>query len=156
MDGPRVIQILAALVREGVEFKVVGAVALNLVGLPRATQDLDLFVAPTPSNVERLQKALRAVYDDPSIDEISADDLCGDYPAVQYVPPDGRFPIDILVRLGEAFGFDDIETEMRSVEGIEVPVATPMMLFRMKRDTVRPQDRADAQRLRDYFDLEED
>lgn len=156
MDAPRVIRVLSALASEEVEFKLVGAVALNLVGLPRATQGLDVCVAPTPANVERLKAALRAVYDDPSIDEISADDLCGDYPAVQYIPPDGRFPIDILVRLGEAFAFDDIETEVRTVEGLGIPVATPAMLFRMKQDTVRPQDRADAQRLKDYFGLEED
>jgi len=40
-------------------------------------------------------------------------------------------------------------------EGIRVPVATPRMLFRMKRDTVRPQDRADADRLRRQFKIEE-
>ena len=156
MDGPRIIRVLEALVREGVAFKVVGAVALNLVGLPRATQDLDIFVAPTSANVARLRAALRAVYDDPDIDEITVDDLSGRYPVIQYVPPDGRFPIDILVRLGDAFVFDDIETEMRHVGGLEVPVATPAMLYRMKRDSVRPQDRADAQRLVARFGLGED
>jgi hypothetical protein len=30
------------------------------------------------------------------------------------------------------------------------------MLYRMKRDTVRPQDRADAARIRSAFDLEGD
>jgi len=29
------------------------------------------------------------------------------------------------------------------------------MLYRMKKDTVRPQDRADADRLRSTFDLED-
>ena len=38
-----VIAVLRALEREGVRYKVVGAVALALVGLPRATQDLDIF-----------------------------------------------------------------------------------------------------------------
>ncbi len=35
-------------------------------------------------------------------------------------------------------------------------VATPRMLYRMKRDTVRPQDRVDAQVLKQRFDLKED
>ena len=32
--------------------------AINLLGLPRATEDLDIFVAPEPDNIERLKKAL--------------------------------------------------------------------------------------------------
>lgn len=43
--------------------------------------------------------------DDPSIDEITAEDLLGDYPAVQYIPPEGAFRLDIPTRLGEAFAF---------------------------------------------------
>jgi hypothetical protein len=138
-----------------VRYKVVGAVALNLVGLPRATQDLDLFVAADEENVGRLRRALRSVFDDPEIEGISAADLAGEYPAIQYVPPTGRFHIDILSRLGDAFSFEDVECEERVVEGVPVLVATPRMLFRMKRDTVRPQDRADADRLRRHFKIED-
>jgi len=150
-----VIAVLRALEREGVRYKVVGAVALALVGLPRATQDLDIFVAADEDNVARLRAALRSVFDDPEIAAITSADLAGDYPAVQYIPPTGAFHIDILSRLGEAFCFDDIEVEERVVEGIRIPVATPRMLFRMKRGTVRPQDRADADRLRRHFNLED-
>jgi hypothetical protein len=42
------------------------------------------------------------------------------------------------------------------VEGIVVPVATPRMLYRMKRDTGRLQDRADAERLKREFSLNEE
>ena len=41
------------------------------------------------------------------------------------------------------------------VEGIKVPVATPATLYRMKKDTVRPIDRADAAALREKFGLGE-
>jgi hypothetical protein len=43
--------------------------------LARATADVDLFVRPDAANVERLKDALRAVFADPSINEISAADL---------------------------------------------------------------------------------
>ena len=151
MNAPLILEILVALGREGVAFKVVGAVALAFQGMPRATEDLDLFIEPTADNVARLRAALRAVFDDPNIDEITAQDLLGDYPAVQYVPPVPTFHIDILTRLGEAFTYDDIEAEEREVEGIRVPVATPRMLHRMKRDTVRAKDRLDAALLRERF-----
>ena len=89
MNADAVIAVLRALEREGVRYKVVGAVALNFVGLPRATQDLDIFVAANEENIGRLRAALRSVFDDPEIAGISAVDLAGDYPAIQYVPPSG-------------------------------------------------------------------
>jgi hypothetical protein len=39
---------------------------------------------------------------------------------------------------------------------VRVRVATPRTLYRMKKDTVRPQDRLDAQALRERFDLPEE
>jgi hypothetical protein len=147
VDSDQIIAVLRALMREGVRYKIVGAVALNLIGLPRATQDLDIFVAADEANVERLRAALRSVFDDPEIDGISASDLAGDYPAIQYIPPTGTFHIDILNRLGQAFAYEDIEVEERPFEDLRIPVATPAMLYRMKKGTVRPQDRAHADRV---------
>lgn len=151
-----VLQIFAAFEQEGVRYKVVGAVAINLLGLARGTDDLDIFVEPTRANVERMRRALKSVFEDPAIDEITAEELLGDYPAIQYNPPEGTFHIDIMQRLGEAFGYEDIEVEILNVEGIQVPVATARMVYEMKKDTVRSQDRADAERLRVHFKLDED
>ena len=155
VDAEQVISVLRAFEREGVRYKVIGAVALNLVGLPRATQDLDIFVPSDEKNIECLRQALHSVFDDAAIDDITSADLCGEYPAIQYVPPSGIFHIDIMNRLGEDFGFDEIEVEDRVIDGIHIPVATPRMLYRMKKDTVRLQDKADAERLRRRFALEE-
>lgn len=156
MDPDTVLRILRALAEFEVRYVLVGGVALGFHGLPRATADIDLFVSPDPDNVARLKAALDAVFHDPELAGISAEDLAGAYPAVQYVPPDGTFHVDILARLGEAFTFDDIESEPRDVEGVRLRVATARMLYRMKKDTVRPQDRADAARLRARFGIEED
>jgi hypothetical protein len=155
MDFDVLKRILAALEARGVRYVIFGAVALNLHGLARATEDLDLFVEPEESNVERLKLALKDVIADPEIDQIAAADLLGAYPAVQYVPPAGAFHIDILTRLGEAFRFADLETERVPYEDVMVTVVTPRMLYRMKRDTVRPKDKADAIAVRERFRLEE-
>ncbi len=148
-------QILAAMEREQVRYVLVGSMAMAALGLVRATRDLDFFVAPDPDNVERLKRALRSVFDDPSLDEISASDLAGDYPAIQYVPPAGTYALDILSRLGDAFRFEDIEFEEVLVDGVRVRVATPRMLYRMKKDTVRLQDKVDAAALKDHFAIED-
>lgn len=149
-------RILGALARHGVEYVLVGSMAMAAQGLVRATRDMDIFVSPDHANVERLKAALREVFNDPAIDEITSRDLAGDYPALQYAPPGHDYWIDILGRLGEAFRYSDLESEVVEVGGVRVIVATPRMLYRMKKDTVRPQDRLDAETLRQAFGLEED
>ena len=156
MDYEATKRVLEALEREEVRYVVFGGAALNFHGLARFTEDLDLFIEPDRDNIESLKQALHSVFCDVHIDEISADDLLGDYPAVQYVPPEGTFHIDILVRLGEAFQFGDLEVQRLPFEDLTISVVSPRTLHRMKRDTVRLQDRADAALLEDRFGLEED
>jgi hypothetical protein len=104
-----------------------------------------------------LKRAFRAAYEnDPNVDEIEAADLLGDYPAVRYYPPSGDLYFDVMTRLGEVASFDTVAAQTKSVEGISVRVATPAALFRLKKDTVRPLDRQDAEVLRREFDLEDD
>jgi hypothetical protein len=156
MDFALVKRLVSELEDQGVRYAVFGGAALNLHGLARFTDDLDLFVEPDPENIDRLKRALTAVFDDPSIEEISSDDLLGEYPAVQYIPPDGTFHVDILTRLGDAFRFSDLEVERLPFEELMVSVVTPQTLYRMKKDTVRLQDRADAALLRERFSLEDE
>ena len=155
MDFEILKRILAALEARGVHYAIIGAVALNLHGLARSTEDLDIFVEPEASNIDRLKLALRDAIDDPDIDGITAADLLGEYPAIQYVPPEGAFHLDILTRLGDAFTFADLETERVAYEDLLVTAVTPRMLYRMKRDTVRPRDAADAAAIRRRFTVDE-
>jgi hypothetical protein len=152
MEPETIRVLLAALRDEDVDYVLVGALAMDVLGIGRFTEDIDLFIRPTPSNVEAFRRALRRVWQDASIDEITAADLAGDYPAVQYVAPDGT-AIDILARLGEAFTFDDLEATEHLYGDVSVRVATPETLYRMKRDTVRLRDKADAQVLKEKFRL---
>ncbi len=154
LDEERLKRVFRAFAEYEVEYAVCGAVALGLHGLARATGDLDLFIAPTASNVENLRQALMSVFDDPSISEISSEDLCGDYPAVRYMPPDG-FGFDILTRLGEVFSFSSLDTEEKIYDGVPVRVVTAKTLWRMKKDTVRPVDRLDASLLAEKFGFKE-
>jgi hypothetical protein len=155
VDPEIVRELFRALEREGVEYVLVGAVALDVLGIGRLTEDIDLFVRPTAANVDRLRRALRSVWDDRSIDEIQAADLAGEYPVVQYGTPDG-IRIDILSRLGEAFAFDDLRSRAYDYGDVRVVAATPETLYAMKRDTVRLQDKADAERLRRKFGLKDE
>lgn len=157
MDRDEMLRVLRAFERERLEYVLIGAAAMGFHGLIRATEDLDIFIRATEENVERLKRAFRAAYaNDPNIDDIRAADLLGDYPAVRYYPPSGDLYFDVMTRLGEVASFETVAAETKKVEGIDVPVATPLALYRLKRGTVRALDRQDAEALRQRFDLEEE
>ncbi len=158
MDLDDVLRVLNALERAGVRYAVFGGLAMAAHGFDRATRDLDLFVSPDGTNIERLRNALSSVFDDPEIAAITAEDLGGAYPAVQYGPPGVDYTIDIVSRLGDAFGFEDLELERVKAGEVTITVVTAETLYRMKRDTVRLRDRDDAERLARAFgfDREED
>ena len=142
----RFMKVFEALEEKNVEYVLVGGVAVIFQGLPRATEDVDIFIRMEQANVEKLRDALMSVYDDPCIAEITLSELeC--YPVIRYGTPEG-FYIDILARLGEAVTFDDLDVEMVEVHGVKVRLATPETLYRLKKDTVRPKDQQDAVFLR--------
>lgn len=153
MDLDRVFELLRALQREKVQYTLIGGVALNFHGLARTTEDIDLLVSPDPDNVSRIKRALQSVFSDPEIEKISAADLGGEYPTIRYGPPNDPFVIDLISHFGTAASFADVEAEERDIEGIKVRIATPRALYRLKKDTVRPVDRADAEALRRHFGI---
>lgn len=53
--------LLAALHQQGVDFVVIGGVAVGAHGFVRGTEDLDLVPDPDPENLERLTQALEAL-----------------------------------------------------------------------------------------------
>ncbi len=156
MQFERFLSLLRALERERVDYVLIGGVAMNLHGIARATEDVDLFIRPERENVQRLTRALRSIWDDPEIDQITLEDLRGEYPTIRYRPPGEDLVIDLLSQLGEQFQYDDIEAERMKVEDAEIRIVTPRMLYRMKKDTLRPIDRADATALRDKFGIREE
>ncbi|MEO8216326.1 MAG: nucleotidyl transferase AbiEii/AbiGii toxin family protein [Acidobacteriota bacterium] len=156
MSFDEILEIFRALALENVDYVLVGGIAIGLHGFERATTDVDLFVRPSAENVRRLRRALHSVFDDSAIEEITYEDLAGDYPTIRYGPPSADYTIDILGRLGTEISFDDLQFETIELGGVTVRLATPRTLYRMKRDTVRPIDRIDAEVLKKAFHLEDD
>ena len=156
MDFDLIRRLLAAFERHGVRYAIFGGVALNFHGIARFTEDIDVFLKPDEANIESLKAALMSVFEDPEIGDISSEEMLGAYPAVQYVPPSGDLHVDLLTRLGTAFTFDDLEIQRVRFDDLLISVVSPRTLFRMKRDTVRLKDRADAEQLRERFGEELD
>lgn len=156
MNRDELVELLRAFEAEGLEYVLIGATAMGLQGVIRATEDVDLFIRATSENIARLRRALRAVYsNDPTIDEIRDSDLLGEYPSVRYYPPSGDLFLDVMTRLGETANFDTVEAETKNVDGVRVRVATPAALYRLKKDTLRPLDHRDAAALAERFGLKD-
>jgi len=75
---------------------------------------------------------------------------------VRYVPPTGDLYFDVMTRLGEVASFETVDAEIKEEDGIQIRVATPAALYRMKKGTVRALDHADAAALRKRFSLRDE
>jgi hypothetical protein len=134
------VEMLSALSGAGAEYLIVGAHALAVHGLPRATGDLDIWVRPTPGNAVRVLTALRA-FGAPLFD-LSEGDLIS--PGVVFqigVPP---LRIDILTSIsGVTFEAAWAARVTHTVEGIALPFIGRAHLIANKRAAGRPRDLAD-------------
>src|SRR4030095_16741704 len=72
--NPDYSDILSTLSEAGVEFLLVGAYAMAVHGLPRATGDIDLWVRPERENAERTLLALRSF--GAPLHDLTPEDLC--------------------------------------------------------------------------------
>ena len=138
--------ILAALVAEQVRFLIVGAHALAVHGYPRATVDIDIWIAPSAENADRVWRAL-AAFGAPLADlGISQRDLSRPDVVVQFGLPPNR--IDVLTGVS-GLTFDEAWPRRveEPVEGVRVPVLGRNDLLTNKRASGRDKDRADVKGL---------
>jgi hypothetical protein len=139
--------LLAAFTAADVRYLVVGAHALAVHGVPRGTQDLDVWVEPVPDNAERAWRALAAFGAPLDSLGVSLDDLHRHDTVVQLGLPPER--IDILTTIT---GVPDFATAWADrvehvVRGLPVPFLGRATLLRNKRATGRRKDLADIEAL---------
>jgi len=137
---------LAALRDAGARFIVVGAHAMAVHGVPRATGDIDVWIARDPDNADRVLSALVHFGAPLSTLGISRDDLLLDEQVVQIGVPPRR--IDILTAIS-GVSFDEAypDVVVHEVDGLPIPFLGRAALVRNKRATGRAKDRADLEAL---------
>lgn len=139
--------LLAALLDADARFLVVGAHALAVHGIPRGTQDLDVWIAADADNATRVWRALIAFGAPLSAFDVSLEDLQRPDTVVQIgLPPDR---IDLLTSIS---GVADFEAAWRgrvehAVRGRRVPFLGRSELLRNKRAAGRRKDLADVEAL---------
>lgn len=142
---------LRALIVEDVRFLVVGAHALAVHGVPRATGDLDVWIERVPDNAGRLWRALGEFGAPLGAMEVSRDDFLAPDRVVQIGVRPRR--IDILTELtGVDFPAAWEDRLTVAIEGLEVPFIGRSALVENKRATGRLRDRADLESLGELED----
>lgn len=137
---------LRALGEARVEFVIVGAHALAVHGVPRATGDIDVLVRPSVENARRVMEALSTFGAPTSAHGISQVDF--ETPGVVYqvgLPPRR---IDLLTEIS-GVEFDDVWASRVSVvrNGMTLSFIGRETLIQNKRASGRPKDLLDVQTL---------
>lgn len=137
---------LSALIEADAEFLVVGAYALAVHGLPRATGDIDIFVRPSEENAKRVYRALQTFGAPLESHGVSEADFERSGSVYQIGLPPRR--IDILTSIS-GVSFDEAAKERvyGTLGEQKVPFIGSEPLIRNKRASGRARDLDDAERL---------
>jgi len=140
-------ELLEALLDAEARFLVVGAHAMAVHGVPRGTQDLDVWIDPSPANTVRVEAGLIAFGAPLEALGIDRTDLAVPDVVVQFGLPPNR--IDLLTSLSGVGSFADAwaEREEHTVRGRAVPFLGRSALIANKEATGRTKDLADLEAL---------
>lgn len=138
------LDLLRLLLDRDARFLVVGAHAMAVYGVPRATGDLDVWVDPESTNAERVWSAVLEFGAPVSAMGLTQQDLETRGVVVQIGQPPRR--IDLLTQIS-GVDFDEAwaQRSMHPLEGMAVPFIGRDHLTRNKRASGRPKDLADLE-----------
>jgi hypothetical protein len=140
------IDMLNALTGSHVDFIIVGAYALAAHGFPRATGDIDIFIAPTVENAQKVYRALLEFGAPLGAHGVTAKDFETQGTVYQVGLPPRR--IDLLTSIS---GVNYDEAVAQAVSGHIGPCAVRFIgkaaLIKNKSSTGRTKDLADVEHL---------
>ena len=129
------------LLREGVDFMLVGGYAVALHGWPRTTFDIDFWIMANPENAKAVMRAIKA-FGAPLMGLTEAD---FHRPGMVFQIGNEPQRIDIISAVD---GLDYVDASFRAVkmtvDGMEIKVLSLDDLIVNKRASGRPKDIADA------------
>lgn len=142
-------QLLASFNNHGVEFALCGGLAVAVHGLARATQDID-FLIPEGSLDSAYEAAAQVGYDIRGLD-ISFKERTVEIRRVSKVVGEDVISLDLLIVTPHV---EDVWAGREQLEfmGEQLFVVSREGLIKMKRQSGRPQDLADIERLENETD----
>ena len=141
-------ELLADLSCHGVEYILVGGLAVALCGFTRATLDVDILVQADPENIRRLLQCL-ARFGEGHARKLAPDDFTLEEGCIRIVE---EFPVDVFT-LMSGHTYEDLlpQTARHRIDDVEIVYLNAEGLITLKADSLRPQDQIDVQALRDIL-----
>jgi hypothetical protein len=141
-------KLLAALAAEGVDFAVVGGIAVILNGYPRLTVDADILVGESPENLRKLLGCL-AGWGEGWARELKVEDFVLQEGCIRVADV---FDLDIFVRMREK-SLDYFRPRLRFLGsgGARIAYLSAEDLIFLKNDSWREKDKLDVEALREIL-----
>lgn len=141
-------KLLVILAEAGVDFIVVGGVAVSIQGYVRLTEVVDLLMDDSPKNVTRLLTRL-ADYGEGFVRELSPEDFDDEESAIRIVEVTEQCQIDLFTRMAGRSYSDVIgDADRFEVGGHQIAIASKKSLIGWKSVSVREKDQFGANSLR--------
>jgi len=152
MMEPSFEKLLVLLAERGVQFIVVGGVAVTLQGYVRLTEDVDLLVEPTSGNIQRLLTTLCS-WGEGFAAGLTPDDFDDTEGAIRIVEEAEQCQVDLFTRLsGRRYSDVLIDADTLILRGLAVRYASKPSLIGWKGASMREKDRLDAMALRELME----
>jgi len=141
-------KLLAGLERSGVDFAVVGGLAVILNGYPRLTVDADILVQNSPGNLNKLLEYLRA-WGEGWARELKVEDFNVEQGSIR-ISED--FDLDVFVKM-RGKSLDDFRPSLRYFASDDVKIAylSPADLIFLKEGSWREKDRLDVSAMKEVL-----
>ena len=153
--------ILRALEKEKVDYAVIGGVAVVLYGYIRFTKDIDLIIDFSEENVKRFIRVLASLNFQPGV-PIDPLDMAKEEKREEwmreknvkvitfYNPESLLLQLDVLITKD----FADMKRTRKKINGLEISIVDFDELLKMKKETGRPTDLIDIEKLQEIRKLE--
>lgn len=148
--------ILRSLEKEKIDYAVIGGVAVVLYGYVRFTKDIDLLIDFSEDNVRRFLKVLAALNYQPGV-PIDPLDMANEkkrqgwmkeknVKVITFFNPESQLlQIDVLITKNLV----DMKRIRKKIDGFEISIIDYDDLLKMKKETARPTDLIDIQKLQE-------
>lgn len=153
MTEPAFDQLLRRLSESGVEFVLVGGLAVNAWGVVRGTKDVDIVVAPDPDNLKRLAEVAVEAHGHVQKGEAflsTPSSIAGELASGERVAIETELGLlDIVQGLDGVPPYTELHTSAVDTEilGVKVAVCSIDALRQMKQAAGRPRDQVDLEDL---------
>jgi Nucleotidyl transferase of unknown function (DUF2204) len=148
MMEPSFEKLLVLLASSGVQFIVVGGIAVTLQGYVRLTEDVDLLVDTDGSNINTLLETLSG-YGEGYARELTPDDFDDSEGAIRLVEEVEQCQVDLFTRLaGRRYQDVLIDADSLEIQGHVIRYASKISLIAWKSASHREKDHLDASALR--------